>query len=98
MDRDDLSAALIAERGAVFMTALAQALPAVLASDLAGMEQRLRQVGRVVLGPWWSGSRRRRERSAERVRPVEDAFWQAQPQRARLQLVPAPVVLPWLSP
>jgi len=32
------------------MTALAAALPAVRTSDLAGMEQRLRQVGRVVLG------------------------------------------------
>jgi hypothetical protein len=50
MDRDDLSAAIIQEMGAVFMTALAEALPAVWTSDLAGMEQRLRQVGRVVFG------------------------------------------------
>jgi len=32
------------------MAALAEALPAVLTSDLAGMEQRLRQVGRAVFG------------------------------------------------
>jgi len=50
MDRADLSAAIIQEMGAVFMAALAEALPAVLTSDLAGMEQRLRQVGRVVFG------------------------------------------------
>jgi len=51
MDRADLSAAIIQEMGAVFMTALAEALPALLTSDLAGMEQRLRQVGRAVFGP-----------------------------------------------
>jgi len=50
MDRTDLSAAIIQEMGAVFMAALAEALPTVLTSDLAGMEQRLRQVGRVVFG------------------------------------------------
>jgi len=37
--------------GAVLMAALAEALPALLEDDLAGMEQRLRQVGRAVLGP-----------------------------------------------
>jgi len=51
MDRTDLSAAIIQEMGAVFMAALAEAWPVVLTSDLAGMEQRLRQVGRVVFGP-----------------------------------------------
>jgi len=50
MDRADLSAAIIQEMGAVFMAALAEAWPAVLADDLAGMEQRLRQVGRAVFG------------------------------------------------
>ena len=50
MDRADLSAAIRQEMGAVFMAALAEALPTVLTSDLAGMEQRLRQVGRVVFG------------------------------------------------
>ncbi len=50
MDRADLSAAIIQEMEAVFMAALAEALPTVLTSDLAGMEQRLRQVGRVVFG------------------------------------------------
>ena len=51
MDRADLSAAIIQEMGAVFMAALAEAWPALLVSDLAGMEQRLRQVGRAVFGP-----------------------------------------------
>ena len=51
MDRDDLSAAIIQEMGAVFTAALAEALPALLADDLAGIEQRLRRVGRAVLGP-----------------------------------------------
>jgi hypothetical protein len=50
MDRADLSAAIIQEMGAVFMAALGDALPEVLAADLAGMEQRLREVGRVVFG------------------------------------------------
>ncbi len=50
MDRTDLSAAIIQEMGAVFMAALAEALPVVLTSDLAGMEQLLRQVGRAVFG------------------------------------------------
>jgi len=50
-DRADLSAAIIQEMGAVFMAALAEAWPTVLTSDLAGMEQRLRQVGRAVFGP-----------------------------------------------
>ena len=51
MDREDLSAAIIQEMGAVFMAALAEAWPSVLEADLAGMEQRLRQVGRAVFGP-----------------------------------------------
>src|SRR5438094_730073 len=46
MDRADLSAAIIQEMGAVFMAALG----ALLTSDLAGIEQRLRQVGRAVCG------------------------------------------------
>ena len=50
MDREDLSAAIIQEMGAVFMAALAEAWPAVRADGLAGMEQRLRQMGRVVCG------------------------------------------------
>ena len=51
MDREDLSAAIIQEMGAVFMAALAEAWPSVREADLAGMEQRLRQVGRAVFGP-----------------------------------------------
>jgi len=50
MDRDDLSAAIIAEMGAVFMTALEDALPALLTSPLAPLEQQVRQMGRRVLG------------------------------------------------
>jgi hypothetical protein len=50
MDREDLSAAIIQEMGAVFMAALAEAWPSVREADLAGMERRLRQVGRAVFG------------------------------------------------
>ncbi len=50
MDRDELSAAIIQEMGAVFTAALAEALPALLTDDLAGLEQRVRALGRVVLG------------------------------------------------
>jgi len=50
MDRADLSAALIQELGAVFTAALDEALPALLGSDLAEMEQRVRTLGRAVLG------------------------------------------------
>ncbi len=51
MDRESLSAAIIQEMGAVFMTTLAEVLPTLLRSDLACVEQELRQVGRAVLGP-----------------------------------------------
>ena len=50
MDRADLSAAIIQEMGAVFMAALTEALPKVLASDLAAMEQQLRALSRRVCG------------------------------------------------
>jgi Uncharacterised protein family (UPF0236) len=50
MDRADLSAAIIQEMGAVFMAALSEALPRVLTSDLATMEQQLRAVSRRVCG------------------------------------------------
>lgn len=62
MDRADLSAAIIQELGAVFMTARAEALPALREADLAEMEmeleqeleleleQHLRQGGRTVFG------------------------------------------------
>src|SRR5918912_2638757 len=50
MDRADLSAAIIQEMGAVFMAALTEALPRVLTSDLAAMEQQLRAVSRRVFG------------------------------------------------
>ena len=50
MDRADLSAAIIQEMGAVFMAALTEALPRMLTSDLAAMEQQLRTVSRRVYG------------------------------------------------
>jgi hypothetical protein len=50
MDRQDLSAAMIQELGAVFTAALDEALPALRGSDLAEMEQRVRTLGRAVLG------------------------------------------------
>ena len=50
MDRADLSAAMIQELGAVFTAALDEALPALLGSDLAEMEQRVRTLGRAVWG------------------------------------------------
>ncbi len=66
MDRAELSAAIIQEMGAVFRVALAEALPAVLTSDLAGMEQRLRQVGRVVCGAVMERVAAAREATEER--------------------------------
>ena len=50
MDREDLSAAIIQEMGAVFMAALAEALPATRGMDLGSMERRLRQMLRPVMG------------------------------------------------
>ena len=50
MDRDDLSAAIIQEMGAVFMAALSTALPTVCGLDLGSMEQCLRQMLRPVMG------------------------------------------------
>ncbi|HKC75102.1 MAG TPA: hypothetical protein VKF37_13035, partial [Chloroflexota bacterium] len=50
MDRGDLSAPIIQEMGTVFMTTLAEALPALLGADLAQIEQHLQQVGRTVFG------------------------------------------------
>ena len=50
MDRNELSAAMIQDLGAVFTAALEEALPVLLGCDLAGMEQRVRALGRAVLG------------------------------------------------
>jgi len=50
MDREDLSAAMIQDLGALFTAALDDALPTLLGSDLAEMEQRVRTLGRAVLG------------------------------------------------
>jgi len=50
VDREDLSAAIIQEMGAVFMAALAEALPATRGMDLGSMERHLRQMVRPVMG------------------------------------------------
>jgi len=71
---------------AVFMAALAEALPTVLTSDLAGMEQRLRQVGRVVFGAVVERVAAVREATEERgacpacggrLQSVDQARWRA---------------------
>jgi hypothetical protein len=50
VDRENLSAAIIAEMGAVFTAALAEALPTVRGMDLGDMERHLRQMLRPVMG------------------------------------------------
>ena len=50
MDSNELSAAMIQDLGAVFAAALEEALPALLGCDRAEMEQRVRVLGRAVLG------------------------------------------------
>ena len=50
MDRANLSATIIREVGEMMMTELTQIGPELLASDLDGMEQRLQDLGRRVLG------------------------------------------------
>jgi len=50
MDRANLSATIIREAGEMMMTELTQIGPELLASDLDGMEQRLQDLGRRVLG------------------------------------------------
>jgi Uncharacterised protein family (UPF0236) len=50
VDRDELSAAIIQEMGAVFMAALAEALPATRGMDLGRLERHLRQMLRPVMG------------------------------------------------
>jgi hypothetical protein len=50
VDRDDLCAAIIQEMGAVFMAALAEALPATRGMDLGSLERHLRQMLRPVMG------------------------------------------------
>jgi hypothetical protein len=50
MDRPTLSASIIREVGAIFMAGLSQIGPELLASDLDGIEQRLQDLGRRVLG------------------------------------------------
>lgn len=51
MDRAGLSEAIIAELGAVFVGELRRAGPALVTSDLDGIEQQLQDLGRRVLGP-----------------------------------------------
>ena len=50
MDRETLSATIIRELGDVFVAALTQAGPELLAMDLDGIEQRLQDLARRVLG------------------------------------------------
>jgi ribosomal protein L34E len=50
MDRPNLSASIIREIGETFMAGLSQVGPALLESDLDGIEQRLQDLGRRVMG------------------------------------------------
>jgi len=50
MDRTELSSAIIQEMQGVMEEALATVVPEVLTADLATLEQRVQQVGRVILG------------------------------------------------
>ncbi len=50
MDRTDLSSAIIQEMQGVVGEALATVVPELLTADLATLEQRVQQVGRVILG------------------------------------------------
>jgi len=50
MDRTELSSAIIQEMQAVVGEALATMVPELLTADLATLEQRVQQVGRVILG------------------------------------------------
>jgi len=50
MDRTELSSAIIQEMQAVMGDALATVVPELLTADLATLEQRVQQVGRVILG------------------------------------------------
>jgi len=50
MDRANLSSAIIQEMQAVVGEALATVVPELLTADLATLEQRVQQVGRVILG------------------------------------------------
>ncbi len=50
MDRADLSSAIIQEMQGVVREALEAVMPELLTADLATLEQRVQQVGRVILG------------------------------------------------
>ncbi len=50
MDRTELSSAIIQEMQALVGEALEAVMPALLTADLATLEQRVQQVGRVILG------------------------------------------------
>ena len=50
MDRTALSKAIIAEMEAVVRAGLEETVPALLDADLATMEQRVQQLGRVIFG------------------------------------------------
>src|SRR4051794_32684670 len=51
MDRAELSSAIIQEMQDGVAEALEAVVPAMLTADLATLEQRVQQVGRVLLGP-----------------------------------------------
>ncbi len=50
MDRTELSSAIIQEMQGVVGEALETVMPELLTADLATLEQRVQQVGRVILG------------------------------------------------
>ena len=50
MDRTELSSAIIQEMQVLMGEALEAVMPELLTADLATLEQRVQQVGRVILG------------------------------------------------
>jgi hypothetical protein len=82
MDRSELSEAIIAEMEAVVQAAVAEAVPALLEGDLAALERRAQQLGRVILGRLIEVVVQRRERRLERAVQCPDCG-QRLGQRAR---------------
>src|SRR5690349_19093722 len=69
MDRTALSEAIIAEMEAVVRTGLEETVPALLDADLATMEQRVQQLGRVVFGRLIEVVAARRDQDQDAPRP-----------------------------
>jgi hypothetical protein len=63
MDRNELSLAIIAEMEGVVHATLEHAVPALLEGDLATLEQRAQEVGRIILGRLIEAAVARRERA-----------------------------------